>query len=60
MVLDGVVQEVHTNSLIHINVGMFHTTYAKIGFHIIEIQLADVLNEEDIERFEDWWITNEF
>ncbi len=55
VVLDGFVQEIRAHSVIHIEAGRLHAVRAKTELHVIEVQLGDVLVEEDIERFGNYW-----
>ena len=56
VVLDGLVQQVRTGSVVHIPVNMKHAGRAVGGdMHIIEVQQGDILVEEDIERFGSFW-----
>lgn len=56
VVLDGLVRQVRAGSVVDIKAGQFHAGRA-IGseLHIIEVQLGEILVEEDIERFGDFW-----
>lgn len=56
VVLDGLVQQVRTGSVVHIPVNMKHAGRAVGGdMHIIEVQQGAILVEEDIERFGNFW-----
>lgn len=56
VVLDGFVQQVCVGSVVRIGAGELHAARAiDSDLRIVEIQLGDVLVEDDIERFEDWW-----
>lgn len=55
VVLDGLVQEVHVGSVVYIQPGQLHSVRAFEELHIIEVQIGDVLVEDDIERFDDYW-----
>lgn len=56
VVLDGLVQHVRVGSVVHIPANMKHAGRA-VGadMHIIEVQQGDILVEEDIERFGNFW-----
>lgn len=56
VVLDGFVQQVRVGSVVNIEAGKLHSGRA-IGsdLHVIEVQQGDILVEEDIERFGDFW-----
>ena len=56
VVLDGLVQQVRAGSVVKIPVYTMHAGRA-IGadLHIVEVQQGDVLVEEDIERFGNYW-----
>ena len=56
VVLDGLVQHVCVGSVVHISANMKHAGRA-VGadMHIIEVQQGDILVEEDIERFGNFW-----
>ena len=56
VVLDGLVREVRAGSVVYINKLQMHAARA-VGseLHIIEVQQGDILVEEDIERFGDYW-----
>ena len=56
VVLDGLVQQVRVGSVVNIEAGKLHSGRA-IGsdLHVIEVQQGDILVEEDIERFGDFW-----
>ncbi len=56
VVLDGLVQQVRAGSVINIGKCQMHAGRA-IGadLHIIEVQQGEILVEEDIERFGDFW-----
>ncbi len=55
VVLDGLAQEVRAGSAVMIRPGQLHAARAMDELHIIEVQVGDVLVEEDIERFGDYW-----
>lgn len=56
VVLDGLVQQVRAGSVVRIPAHMMHAGRAVGGdLHIIEVQQGDVLVEEDIERFGNYW-----
>ena len=56
VVLDGLVRQVCAGSVVYINKLQMHAARA-VGseLHIIEVQQGDILVEEDIERFGDYW-----
>lgn len=56
VVLDGLVQQVCVGSVIEIPTNAKHAVRA-VGsdMHIIEVQQGDILIEEDIERFGNYW-----
>ena len=53
--LDGLAREVRAGSAISIPAGSKHAIRAIEDLHLIEVQIGDVLIEEDIERFGDYW-----
>lgn len=53
--LDGLVQEVKAGSVVKIEAGKKHSCRAFKNLCVIEVQLGDVLIEEDIERFGNYW-----
>lgn len=55
VVLDGLVRQVRAGSVISIRPGQLHAARAVEELHVIEVQVGDVLVEEDIERFGDYW-----
>lgn len=56
VVLDGLVQQVRSGSVVQIPAGTMHAGRATAGdLHIIEVQQGDILVEEDIERFGSYW-----
>lgn len=55
VVLDGLVQEVRAGSVVKIRAGQMHAARALEELHVIEVQTGDVLVEEDVERFGNWW-----
>lgn len=56
VVLDGLVQQVRAGSVVNISAGVLHAGRALGGdLHIIEVQQGDILVEEDIERFGNYW-----
>ena len=56
VVLDGLVQQVRAGSVVNIGKCRMHAGRA-VGadLHIIEVQQGEILVEEDIERFGDFW-----
>lgn len=56
VVLDGLVRQVRAGSVVRVGAGELHAMRA-VGseLHVIEVQLGDVLVEEDIRRFGDYW-----
>lgn len=55
--IDGDVQHVHVGSVVRILPDTLHAARAMNGdLRIIEVQLGDVLDESDIERYGDYWI----
>lgn len=56
IVLDGLVQKVRAGSVVRVPAGTLHAGRA-LGsdLHLIEVQQGDVLVEEDIERYGDFW-----
>ena len=59
MILDGEITKVTRGDMAYIKVGMSHAIKADTELHIIEVQVGGELTEEDIERL-DWdWETNE-
>lgn len=56
VVLDGLVQQVRAGSVVNIAAGTLHAGRSLGGnLHVIEVQQGDILAEEDIERFGDYW-----
>ena len=55
VVLDGLMQQVRAGSVVNIAAGTLHAAKATADLHVIEVQHGDILVEEDIERFGDWW-----
>lgn len=55
IVLDGVISALEPGRVIDIQPGQLHSARAFQDLHIIEVQLGDVLIEEDIERFGNFW-----
>lgn len=55
VVLDGVVSPLGPGAVIDIQPGLLHSARAFKELHVIEVQLGDVLVEEDIERFGNYW-----
>lgn len=56
VVMDGKVSHVSAGSVVKIEAGEKHSVRSTGSeLHIIEVQLGDILVEEDIERFEDFW-----
>lgn len=55
VVLDGEVRAVGPGSVASIGPGRMHAARAFSELRIVEVQLGDVLVEEDIERFGNYW-----
>lgn len=55
VVLDGAVSPLGPGVVINIQPGLLHSARAFKELHVIEVQLGDVLVEEDIERFGNYW-----
>ena len=55
VVVDGVVIDVATKSVVNIQASQMHSVRAFEDLHIIEVQLGDPLTEDDIERFGYFW-----
>lgn len=55
VVLDGETTEVGIGSVVQIERGRMHSARAFEELDIIEVQLGDILVEEDIERFGNYW-----
>ena len=56
VVLDGLVRQVRAGSVVKIPAHTMHSGRAVGGdLHIIEVQQGDILVEEDIERFGNYW-----
>lgn len=56
VVLDGLEEHVRVGSVVHIPANMKHAGRALgADMHIIEVQQGDILVEEDIERFGNFW-----
>lgn len=55
-VLDGEVQRLRPGSVVNVERETMHSIRA-VGadLHVIEVQLGDILTEEDIERFGNYW-----
>lgn len=54
-VLDGEVLPVGPGSVVHIAPGQMHSVRAFGEIRVVEVQLGSLLEEEDIERFGNWW-----
>lgn len=55
VVLGDLVQKVYAGSVVKIPAGQLHSGRAFSDLHVIEVQTGDVLVEDDIERFGDYW-----
>lgn len=55
LVLDGAVRNVGKGDVVHITKGQMHAIKAVTDLHILEVQMGDLLDESDIERFEYNW-----
>lgn len=55
VVLDGLVQEVRAGSVVQIRAGQMHSGRALEELHVIEVQTGEILVENDIERFGNYW-----
>lgn len=55
VVLDGHEQIVETGDVVNVSNGVKHAAFAMDEMHIIEVQIGDILVEEDIQRFGDYW-----
>lgn len=55
VVLDGSVRRVVPGDVVDIRPMRMHAARAMVDLHIIEVQLGELLEEEDIERFGDYW-----
>lgn len=55
VVLDGLVQDVRAGSSIKVPPTQLHAARAFDNLHIIEVQVGSLLEEEDIERFGNYW-----
>ena len=54
--LDGLAQQVRAGSVVQIPQGFRHAARAvECDLHIIEVQLGEILTEEDIDLFGDYW-----
>ena len=56
VVLDGLVRQVKAGSVVYVNKHQMHAARAVGGeLRMVEVQQGDILAEEDIERFGDFW-----
>jgi mannose-1-phosphate guanylyltransferase len=55
LILDGILQEIQTGDVIRILAGVKHSVRAITNLEIIENQIADNLNQEDIQRISMNW-----
>lgn len=56
VVLDGTVRQVRAGSVVAVKAGQQHAARSVgMELHIIEVQLGEILDEGDIERFGDFW-----
>ena len=55
VVLDDVVADAKCGDVIQVAKGVKHSVRAFRDLHVIEVQLGDVLEEEDIRRFGNYW-----
>lgn len=55
LVHNGEVREVKKGEVIHIEKGEMHAIKAVTELHILEVQIGDLLDESDIERFDYEW-----
>ena len=55
IVLNGEVSALGPGKVVNIQSGQLHSARAFEDLHVIEVQLGDVLLEEDIERFGNYW-----
>lgn len=55
IVLNGDVQPLTPGRVVNIQAEQLHSARAFTELHVIEVQLGDVLVEEDIERFGNYW-----
>ena len=55
VVLDGRVRPISAGSVIDIPLGVMHACRAFDTLHLVEVQLGDLLEEADIERYGDYW-----
>lgn len=54
-VLDGIVKAVNVGDIIYVRKNQKHSMRAITDFHIIEVQIGDIVSEDDVERFDwDW------
>lgn len=55
IVLNGDVQPLTPGRVVNIQAEQLHSARAFTELHVVEVQLGDVLVEEDIERFGNYW-----
>lgn len=55
VVVDGVISHVRPGTVANIPRNAMHALKASTELHLIEVQLGDMLEESDIERFGDFW-----
>lgn len=55
LVIDGETREVQQGDVVYIRKGQKHAVKAVTDLHFVEVQMGDVLEEKDIERFEWNW-----
>lgn len=55
VVLDGIETNIQPGSVVDVPSGVKHAIIATTQVHIIEVQLGDILVEEDIQRYGNFW-----
>lgn len=55
VVIDGDVHPIRAGDMVKIPAGKKHSLRAFVDVHAIEVQLGDILVEEDIQRFGNYW-----
>lgn len=55
LVIDGETREVQQGDVVYIRKGQKHAVKAVTDLHFVEVQIGDILEEKDIERFEWNW-----
>lgn len=55
IVIDDLISPISSGSVVSISAGVRHAIYAETEIHIIEVQMGDMLEEDDIERYGYFW-----